>query len=97
MIFEWDPEKDKTNLEKHGIGFDEARHIFAGPILTQEDDRRDYRESREVSLGALSPEAVLVVVHTKRGDTIRLISARRANSRERKVFYGHLEKTSGGD
>jgi uncharacterized DUF497 family protein len=97
MIFEWDTEKDKANVEKHGISFDEARQIFAGPVLTRSDDRQDYGERRDISLGALSPEAVLVVVHTKRGDTIRLISARRANSRERKVFYGHLEKAPEGD
>jgi uncharacterized DUF497 family protein len=97
MICEWDPEKDKANVEKHGISFDEARQIFAAPVLTRSDDRQDYGERREISLGALSPEAVLVVVHTRRGTRLRLISARKANSRERKIYYGHLEKAPEGD
>ena len=90
MDFSWDPAKNEANLQKHGIGFDEARGIFDGPILTRTDDRQDYGEDRFISLGALSPDAVLIVVHTKRGDKIRLISARKANRRERKVYYDHL-------
>ena len=87
MYFEWDRAKNEANLERHGIGFDEAKHVFDGPVLTRADDRRDYGENRDISLGALSPDAVLVVVHTARGDKIRLISARRANRRERTVYY----------
>ena len=83
MEFEWDSAKNEANLKKHGIGFDEARHIFDGPTLTRVDDRQEYGENRDISLGALSPDAVLVVVHTERGGKIRLISARKANRRER--------------
>ena len=90
MNFEWDPVKDAANLRRHGISFDEARHIFNGPILTRADARRDYGENRDISLGALSPDAVLVVVHTERSGNIRLISARRANRRETKVYHDHL-------
>jgi uncharacterized DUF497 family protein len=85
MKFDWGHAKNKANLEKHDISFDEAKHIFDGPILTWADDRQDYGENRDISLGALSPDAVLIVVHTERGDKIRLISARRANRRERKL------------
>ena len=74
MEFDWGHAKTEANLEKHGISFDEAKHIFDGPILTRADDRQDYGENRDISLGALSPDAVLVVVHTERGDKIRLIS-----------------------
>jgi len=90
MEFDWDSAKNEANLKKHGIGFVEAKHIFDGPTLTRADDRQDYGENRDISLGALSPEAVLVVVHTERGDKIRLISARKASRRERKVYYDHL-------
>ena len=90
MDFEWDSAKDEANLKTHGISFDEARHIFDGPTLTRLDDRQDYGENRDISLGALSPDAVLVVVHTARGDKIRLISARKANRRERTVYHDHL-------
>lgn len=90
MKFDWDPEKNRTNLAKHGISFDEAIHIFDGPVLTRPDDREDYGENRDISLGALWPDGVLVVVHIERGETIRLISARKANRRERNAYYDHL-------
>ncbi len=90
MEYEWDPAKNVANLRKHGTSFDEAKHIFDGPILTRADDRQDYGEIRDISLGALSPDAVLVVVHAERGGKIRLISARKANRRETKVYYDYL-------
>jgi uncharacterized DUF497 family protein len=97
MPFDWDPSKNDANLNKHGISFDEARNIFDGPILTRVDDRQDYGENRSISLGALSRDVVLVVIHTERGDTIRLISARKANRRERKVYDDHLGQAEKGD
>jgi hypothetical protein len=97
MKFDWGHAKNEANLEKHGISFDEAKHIFDGPILTRADDRQDYGENRGISLWALSPDAVLVVVHTERGDKIRLISARRANRRERKLYYDHLAQAQKGN
>ncbi len=93
MEFDWDSAKNEANLNKHGISFDEAKHIFDSPTLTPADDRQDYGENRDISLGALSPDAVLVVVHTERGDKIRLISARKANRHERKLYYDHLAQT----
>jgi len=97
MKFDWGHAKNEANLEKHGISFDESKHIFDGPILTRADDRQDYGENRDISLGVLSPDAVFVVVHTERGDKIRLISARNANRRERKVYHDHLAQAKEGD
>ena len=96
MDFDWDTAKSEANLEKHGISFDEARHIFDGPILTWVDDRQDYGEKRYISIGALSPTAVLVVVHTERSGKTRLISARKANRQERKRYDGYLKEASQG-
>jgi len=96
MEFEWDAEKERATIEKHGISFNEARHIFDSPVLTRVDDRQDYSEVREISLGLLSsdtPLIVVVVVHTARSKKTRLISARKANRRERKVYYDYLERT----
>ncbi len=97
MEFDWDSAKNESNLKKHGISFDEAKHIFDGPTLTRVDDRQDYGENRDISLGRLSPDAVLVVVHTERGGKIRLISARKANRREGKVYYDHLAQAQKGN
>jgi hypothetical protein len=97
MDFEWDAKKDRANRKKHGVSLEEAKLIFDGPVLTRVDDRQDYGEAREISIGLLSPEAPLMVVHTERGEKARLISARKANRRERKVYYDHLKKTFDGD
>ncbi len=97
MEFDWDAAKNEANLKKHGISFDEAKHIFDGPTLTRADDRQDYGENRDISLGTLSSDAVLVVVHTERRDKIRLISARKANRRERKVYHDHLAQAQNGN
>ncbi len=97
MNFEWDRDKSEANLKQHGISFDEAKHIFDGPTLSRADDRQDYGENRDISLGALSPDAVLVVVHAERGDKIRLISARRANRHERKIYHDYYTQAKRGN
>jgi uncharacterized DUF497 family protein len=96
MGFEWETDKNAANRAKHGISFEEAQRIFAGPILTTIDDREAYGEVREMSLGMLSPDALLVVVHTKRSDNTRLMSARKANRRERQILYDDLATTFAG-
>ena len=92
--FEWDEEKDRSNRAKHGIGFEEAKVIFASPVLTAPDDRQDYGEERFISYGPLGPLAVLAVVHTRRRGQIRLISARKANFKERQAYYEYLDQTA---
>jgi uncharacterized DUF497 family protein len=85
-IFEWDDEKERANLRKHGIGFSLAARIFDGPVVTGFDDREDYGEVREVSVGMVDGVAVLVVVHTDRAGKTRIISARPATKRERRRY-----------
>ena len=92
--FEWDEEKDRANRAKHGIGFEEATGIFTSPILTAPDTRQDYGEERWISYGSLGPRVVLVVVHTRRRGRRRLISARKANVKERQAYYESLERSA---
>ena len=92
MEFEWDDAKAAANLEKHGIAFEEAARIFNGPVLTRIDDREEYGERREISLGRLAQEVILVVVHTDRNGVTRIISARLASRAERKLYHEHCEK-----
>ncbi len=89
-MFEWDGEKDLINIAKHGVNFDVAKRIFDGPTLTWVDDREDYGEVRKISIGVVDDTAVLVVVHTDRNDLIRLISARPASQRERRLYYEQI-------
>lgn len=93
MKFEWDEQKNKFNLQKHGLTFEEAKEIFKEIVLTREDDRYDYGEERLISLGSLAGIAILVVVHVDRNDKTRIISARRANRTERKIYDNDLKKT----
>ena len=81
--FEWDDDKDAANIAKHGISFRQACKIFDGIILTADDDRHDYGEVRQNSIGMLDGLVVIVVTHTDRNGRIRLISARPAKRRER--------------
>ncbi|MYE10529.1 MAG: BrnT family toxin [Gammaproteobacteria bacterium] len=91
MDFEWDEAKDRANVAKHGVGFETAKRIFEGTILTRQDSRRDYGETRHTSVGRVGP-AVLVVAHTRRGANLRLISARPASRKEREAYHEHTQK-----
>jgi uncharacterized DUF497 family protein len=85
MEFEWDNEKNRKNIEKHGIDFADAALIFDYPVLVYEDDRKEYGEKRFCGVGVLK-ETDLFVSYTIRGNTIRLISARRARKDERQKY-----------
>ncbi len=86
MDFEWDERKNQLNIEKHGINFDTAKKIFEGPVLTWADDRKNYGEIREISLGKVEGQVLLTVAHTGRNEYIRTISARVASQKERRTF-----------
>jgi uncharacterized DUF497 family protein len=91
MQFEWDDEKDRANRIKHGVSFSDATEIFQNIRLTAIDSRRDYGETRKITIGE-AHFGVCVVVYTERDDVVRIISARRANERERKKYYEHIER-----
>ena len=87
MQFEWDEEKNLKNYLKHGIYFEEAIEIFKGDCLTCIDNRIEYGETREITIGQLKKNIVIVVVHTDRFGKVRIISARKANKNERRRYY----------
>ena len=85
--FEWDAEKDASNLRKHGVTLDEARTVF-GDIhaLTWFDEQHSDQEDRYLTVGFASSGTILIVSHTECDDTTRLISARPATKRERQFY-----------
>jgi hypothetical protein len=88
--FEWDAAKDEWTRETRGVDFTRASHIFDGPVLEREDNRRDYGEVRMRVIGRVGDE-ILFVVYTLRGNARRIISARPAHRKERdayRAFYG---------
>jgi uncharacterized protein len=97
MSFEWNSEKNRENLAKHGIDFDIAELVFADPFaLTQRDVLHD-DEERYITLGAIGVGAILFVVHTtveRDGEEIiRLISARSATGREKQAYEEAHKRT----
>ncbi|MBL7180944.1 MAG: BrnT family toxin [Pseudomonadota bacterium] len=91
LIFEWDLKKAKTNLEKHGVSFEEASTAFKDPLsLTIDDPLHSSDEKRLVLIGISYNNSMLVVVHTERGDHIRIISARKATKKERIEYEGNV-------
>ena len=87
MDFEWDADKEALNLRKHGVRFGVAARVLLDPYRIEVyDGREDYGEDRWATIG-YADSALLYVVYTVRHkETIRLISARKANEQERKQY-----------
>jgi uncharacterized DUF497 family protein len=87
MEFEWDDAKAESNERKHGVAFSEALTLFGDPLsVTGYDPRHADDEDRFLTMGVSVDGRLLVVSHTDRGDTVRVISAREATRRERKDY-----------
>jgi uncharacterized DUF497 family protein len=89
--FTWDPKKAATNLQKHGVSFDEAISVFFDPLARIHDDPdHSIGEVREIITGLSAADRLLLVSFTERGETVRIINARVANARERRKHEEEL-------
>ena len=91
MQFEWSDDKNDLNIKNHQVNFTEAKEVFLDPMhISKLDYRFDYFEERWITLGATSKDKILVVANIffdENGEeVIRIISARKANQKER-IFY----------
>jgi len=86
IAFEWDPKKDSSNQRKHGVGFAEASTVFGDVLSVTIPELHLVDEERFAIIGMSSRRNLLVVVHTIRGERIRLISARFATKHERRNY-----------
>ncbi|GAA5105596.1 BrnT family toxin [Bartonella jaculi] len=89
--FEWDETKAKSNLRKHRVSFEIAARVFADPFAMVKQDRIENGEYRWQTLGLVDGFLLLLVAHTVHDgrdgiEVIRIISARRANLKERKRY-----------
>src|SRR5208283_692162 len=91
MLFEWDEVKSQRTLKERGFGFEYAARIFLGPTLERQDDRREYGEVRIQSIGQIGDDIVFVV-YTDRSDARHIISARLANTKERRLWQSFAER-----
>ncbi len=92
MKFEWDENKNRSNVRKHGIAFEEAVYVFSDDqALSMPDTEHSLHEERWITLGGIREHGVVLVIHTERirgvTDHIRIISARRATKNEKKQYY----------
>ncbi len=87
LEFEWDKEKAALNKKKHKVTFEEAATVFGDPLAAIFDDPvHSQEEQREILIGHSAKNRLLVICFTERGTVVRIISARRANSQERKDY-----------
>ena len=90
MEFEWNPEKAARNLVKHGVTFAEAATVFGDPLaVTFADPDHSGDEDRFLTFGHSADGHLLIVSHTDREGRTRIISARRATRKERKLYEQH--------
>lgn len=95
MKFDWDQNKEKINIQKHGITFEQACYVFSDPYaLNKYDDEHSKDEERWILLGQGLNEVLLVVVHTFKDldgvEMARIISARKATKTESKTYQSRL-------
>lgn len=88
MDFEWDPAKAKTNKAKHGVDFELAKDVFRDPARLSRLDDSSEAEERWRSIGLAGGKVLLVVFTERDDDVIRIISAREANKREERDYFG---------
>jgi hypothetical protein len=88
MKFQWDPNKEKINLRKHGVSFEEAITVFKDPLaLIFDDEEHSKEEHREIIIGTSTLSRLLLVCFVERHvDVIRLITARTATYQEKKDY-----------
>jgi uncharacterized DUF497 family protein len=91
LEFEWYSEKERINVEKHGIDLAIVKNIFDDPFrIVQYDVEHSGLEDRWQTLGMTG--GVLFVAYTERGEKIRIITAREAESKERRIYYGESDE-----
>jgi hypothetical protein len=91
MRFEWDRRENRQNRAKHGISFETAQLVFKDPHALSIQDRHDNGEERWQTIGHVAQAVILLVAHTfsdeeDAEEVVRIISARKATPRERKVY-----------
>lgn len=91
MRYTWDNDKNRRNIERHGIAFEDAKQIFNGLTLEREDDRCDYGEIRIYAIGLVNGLEITVIYSDREDDERRIISAWRAEPHERRAYWRSID------
>lgn len=87
MNFDWDENKNKSNIEKHGLDFEDAKELFFnGSLWKLEDNRIEYNETRFIGFGYTNGRLMNIVFTKRLPNIVRVISFRKANQREVKAY-----------
>jgi len=94
--FEWDGKKNQLNIKRHGISFEHAARVFTDPLRKEDYDERhsNHEENRIFSIGVAENRLLFVSFTEPDTETIRIISARKANKHERRYYYGNRKTYS---
>jgi len=97
MKIEWDEDKSRSNIGKHGFHLAEAVEMFSGPLLVRPDTREDYGEVRWIGSGMIQGRLAFVAFAERPDGTVRIISLRRATREERKEYEKAIQDGLGTD
>ncbi|MDD3266841.1 MAG: BrnT family toxin [Burkholderiales bacterium] len=92
MQFEWDENKNQSNAVKHGVSFELAKYVFVDKDKIIKPNRMVQNEQRLQIIGEIDGVVVIMLVFTPRNQKIRIISARRANKKEKVAYYENKQK-----
>lgn len=91
MHYGWDEEKNRSNIARHGIAFEDAKRIFEGPTVERVDDRFDYGEIRVYAIGLVNGFEITVIYTDRDDEERRIISAWRAEPHERRYYWQNID------
>jgi uncharacterized DUF497 family protein len=91
MRYSWDEQKNRRNVARHAIAFEDAKRIFEGPIVERVDDRFEYGEVRVYAIGLVNGLEITVIYTDRGNNERRIISAWRSEPHERRHFWQKIE------
>ena len=91
MRYTWAQEKNRSNLKRHGIAFEDAKRVFEGLTVERVDDRFDYGEVRVYAIGLVNGIEIAVIYADRGDDERRIISAWKAEPHERRYYWKKIE------
>ena len=91
MHYSWNEEKNRSNIARHGIAFEDAKRIFEGPTVERVDDRFDYGEIRVYAIGLVNGFEITVIYTDRDNEERRVISAWRAEPHERRYYWQNID------
>ena len=91
MRYSWSEKKNRSNVARHGIDFEDAKRIFEGPTVERVDDRFNYDEPRVYAIGVVNGLEITVIYTDKSDEERRIISAWRSEPHERRYYWQKIE------